>query len=548
MSLSLDSVEFRVGNFVVVDKVAAKIGPGEAIGIIGANGAGKTTLANIISGTIKPSAGRVVLDGRDLTKLTVPEIAQVGVARMFQGAHLAWNLSAAENVLGSLDSFSYSSMSSNLSRWRLSGATPASDHNGAIEILDRVGLIESQAVPARDLSFGQQRLLALARALAYPSKLLLLDEPFVGLKSIALQRILRILREEVDAGRMVLVIDHTLSAVQAIATRFWFMHKGKLEVFKSYHEMTESDIFVASYLGLTRSHALSEDQAQRGLPHSLGTTSDVRGPLLNPEPKGYLRGIGEDHLHARDNGSGEAVLSLRGVSGGYGSKVIVKKIDFDLFPSDVFCLLGLNGSGKSTLLRIIAGIAHHTGGNIHFEGAPIDRVAPQRRARQGLRLLPQEGRLFGSLSIEENIKLATMSWEVRGLLHSLPFAAYSGIQPKAFDGFNNDRRLSRKQIARTLSGGEQASVALSLLKSSHPKVLLLDEPTSGIDGIAKSLLADDLGRWRANKVAILLVEHDLDFVLAVGTRFGVLKEGLLLELPAESVTAEVLLSCLKQSS
>ncbi len=548
MKLSIDRVSFGIGDAIILDGVTGELESGESVGIIGPNGAGKTTLADLISGFSKPSAGKILLDGLDLTLLTPAEIGRVGVSRMFQGSHLAWNLTARENVQAVLDSRKDQSWRGAIFESQPSKNLGCSGQDMALNNLERVGLIGEQETPARDLSFGQQRLLALARSLAYPSKLLLLDEPFTGVKGAALARILGILGEEAAQGRMILVIDHALSAIQSTASRLWFMHKGKLEVFSNYKTMVGSDVFVQSYLGLR--NTVTDDSAsqieKRVIIKDVVLGKEVKRYGANDGPCGMSHEMGEvqsidANPHAKT--CSEIVLSLRDVSGGYGTKTIVRDINFDLFAGDVFCILGLNGSGKSTLLRIIAGIVAQFRGNISFDGLPIGNLHPDFRIRLGMRFLPQDHRIFRSLSIEENLILAVAPLEPQCTVPGLPLSAPGNSDLNAMCADFNTKELNVKRFAGTLSGGEQASVALAQLKYGSPKLLLLDEPTSGIDGITRSKLSTMIANWQGAGAAIIVVEHDILYSLSVASRVGILKDGMLKEVgPVNTLTPRELLS------
>jgi ABC-type branched-subunit amino acid transport system ATPase component len=551
MKLSIERVAFRIEDALILDGVTGELASGETVGIVGPNGAGKTTLANLISGFARPSAGKVLLDGLDLTQLTPAEIAHAGVSRMFQGPHLAWNLSAHDNVQAALDSRANPSWLRTVLESQSPRNVSSAGHDSALKLLERVGLVAERATPARDLSFGQQRLLALARSLAWPAKLLLLDEPFTGVKGAALERVLGILGEEAAQGRMILVIDHALSAIQSIAVRVWYMHKGKLTVFSDYGAMADSDLFVRSYLGL-RNSVTGDAGGQLGEPVL------IKGTMPRKEADGVetsgaaigmsnqFRGAHTTNQSPRVKVQSDAVLSLHRVSGGYGTKTVVHDINVDLFAGDVFCLLGLNGSGKSTLLRIVAGVASQFSGNIWFEGSQVDRLPADLRIRRGMRFLPQDHRIFRSLSIEENLALTVAPLEPGRTLRGFPLATPILSEPKTLCvGSHDTKGLSLKRLAGTLSGGEQALVALVQVQFGSPKLVMLDEPTSGIDGFARSQLSENIMHWRDSGATVIIVEHDIMYSLSVASRIAVLKDGTLEEVgPVDSLSVTKLLGAM----
>lgn len=552
MKLKIENLTYKVGDFLILDRVTAEMSKGDAVGLIGPNGAGKTTLANIISGFLSPSSGRLSLNDHELIGHSPAEIGNLGVSRMFQSQHLAWNLSALENVLVSLDAQSELSWGKTLFWFSHSEKIENTKREQAVEILGRVGLIAQAEVPARELSFGQQRLLALARCLAYPSKLLLLDEPFSGVKSAALKLILGLLKEELQQGRMLLIIDHSLSAIHSIANKIWFMERGRLATFPDFSSLMISKVFTHSYLGYTETR---EKMPTSGIAHNNSGSSFGKSKLniLTENDESLLINNASQMVAESPKAlSNSKVLALRFLSGGYGSRIVVKEVNLELSKGDVFCLIGLNGSGKSTLLRIIAGITQRFDGSISLEGEVINGLRTDERVRKGVRLLPQSHRLFRNLSVTENLLLSSIPvtadstfGRYLSLFVPVPPRVYSKViqhVQKEFIGFKD-------RMTGTFSGGEQAQVALRQLEYGSPRLMLLDEPTSGIDGITKSNLIDLIGLWKKRGLAVLVVEHDLDFVCSVATHIAVLKNGNLTRLPSvESLKPEMLLEALAEAT
>lgn len=548
MTLYLENVTYSIGDFVILDHVNAEIRQGDVVALIGANGAGKSTLADTISGFLRPSSGKISLNGWSLTGHSPAEIGSQRVSRLFQGQHLAWNMSALENVLGGLDSQSEVSWRKNVFRTYRSASVENEKRQRAADLLDRVGLGAKAEMPARDLSFGQQRLLALARSLAHRSELLLLDEPFMGLKSAALDLTLKLLREELESGRLLLIIDHSLSSVESIATKFWFMEKGRLTAFSSFASLLGSETFVRSYLGFTSAgeklRTAETKQSCSEVEESLSTANFQRDKGETGVSEVAPLAIANN---ARTSTIPSILLGVSSLSGGYGSRVIIRDLTLDLSKGDVFCLLGLNGSGKSTLLRIIAGIAKSFSGSISLDGEVIDHFRADERVHKGIRLLPQDHRLFRNLSVSENLILTALSEESASMATTgvplsfafTPSSTYSHVLRDLQSGMVGHH----SRLAGTLSGGEQSRVAVKQLGYGRSKVLLLDEPTAGIDGIRKSELITLVNSWKESGVAILITEHDVDFVLSVATRVAILSDGELDELSSiHSLTPERLLS------
>lgn len=528
MTLLIEKVRYRIGDFTILDGVSGAATAGEVIGIVGPNGAGKSTLANVVCGILRPTSGRVVLDGKDLSSLDPPGIARLGISRLFQGQHLAWNLSVEDNLLAAAESLSQPSWRSDVAR--LFGLAPSDTvfRNRIASLMERLGLFGMRRVPARDLSFGQQRLLALGRALLVEPKVLVLDEPFTGLKDETAESVLQILKDE-QARRVVLVIDHVLGFVRSVASRIWYLNRGRLTEFSNFSELERSPLFATTYLGRTSYASLESTPHDR-----LGTPPDP-DVLESGLDAGAAEGLAP--LGARRRNA--PLLSVSRLSAGYGTARILEEISFDLGPGEVLCIVGRNGSGKSTLLRAILGAVPECSGLVQMDAMPLEGLAPDVRVRLGLRLLPQDRRVFRSLSVEDNIVLACT-----GL--STAAASGRGLPLKRFESAGGDRgtcavpsqppiSLPAKRLAGLLSGGEQTQLALHLLSCGRPRVVLMDEPTAGLDGAGRAALVRFIHDGRRRGIGFLVVEHDLEFLISLATDIAVLRDGQLnrLDMPVQ---------------
>jgi len=525
MRLEVRELTVELGGCRILSEVGGSAEAGDVVGLVGPNGAGKSTLANVICGLLRPARGLVLFNDVDLTRLDPHRIGQLGVSRLFQGQHLAWNLTVEENLLAAAEAVRGVSWGREIGRL-LGFVRPdptLSDRVGAL--LERTGLSAARCMPARDLSFGQQRLLALACALIREPHVLVLDEPFTGLKSDVLERVAGILREQAG-GKILLVIEHSLGPLRSIASRFWYLNRGHLTVYEDFAQMESSALFVRSYLGLTSQRASSSLQPQidsRFIASTQTSRQLFKGAHDVPTP-------GNATLGGPVRG-GEPLLSVRDLSAGYGRNMIIHKVSFDLWPGEVLCIIGRNGCGKSTLLRAIMGAVPNATGSVFLEGTVLDRLSPDVRVRRGLRLLPQDARVFRTLSVTDNLLLSQASLSTprlsrAGLPLRRPHLAMPTIAAgDAAPGCSNFALIPSNRPAGLLSGGEQARLALSEVQRGSPKVIMLDEPTAGVDGIARQELSQFLREASAAGSAFLIVEHDLDFVLALATKVAKLHDG-----------------------
>lgn len=507
MSLQIKHISYRINGCLILDDVTATARRGDIIGLIGPNGAGKSTLANVLDAFIVPSSGTARLEERSLIGVSPQQVSRLGVARMFQGQHLPWNSTSCQCLVSVLTSDQewHTQQTGNGDAAKVA---PRDSSAQAEAILARFGLAESSSIPARDLSFGQQRLLALAMACARSSRLLILDEPFAGLKTTALERVLDVLREEAQ-GKVVVVIDHTLSAIRAVASGIWFMHRGRLTAFRDYPEMAASDVFRSNYLG-------------------------ARGSDNQPLAQTRSGTLATSH-HQRAVARSDSALVLKNVSAGYGNKVVIRQVDLEVLLGDVVCVIGLNGSGKSTLLRAILGLARLFEGHVQVFGERVDGNPCDTRVRKGMRVLVQDHRLFRKLTLPDNLLLSAAPVEPRNSrLGWLPLKASEAVLSSVAA---KQRMLEltvpnfAARAAGTYSGGEQARVALEQIDFGNPRLILLDEPTSGIDGLAIHSLFAAIQGWQHRTLPIIIVEHNLDFVASVATKVLLLSDGTLTELP-----------------
>jgi branched-chain amino acid transport system ATP-binding protein len=512
MSLQIEHISYRINGCLILDNVTATADVGEIVGLIGPNGAGKSTLANVLTGFLAPTSGEIHLDGRRITGLTAQQVAGRGVARTFQDPHLPWNLTVLETVLAVLSSNPLSPEEHGPSSWTRSD-TSTEAHSRCSAILERLGLAEPAHAPVRDLSFGQQRLVALAMAIARPSHLLVLDEPFVGLKSSALQRVLACLREEART-KTIIMIDHTLSALRAVASRLWFMHRGRLKNFGDYSAMATSPLFEHGYLGLGQPERRSDREGQTQRAPETTRILSAAEPSVDPRL--------------------EPILSLRGMSAGYGNKLILSEVDLRAFAGEALCIVGLNGSGKSTLLRSIVGLANVFSGEILLKGNNIVGLLCDEVVQRGVRLFVQDHRLFRTLTLRDNlILMAAGLCRCGATLFRFPMIGRSKLSVVIDDV---QQKLAESGLvfsnrpAATYSGGEQAKVAMAQLNLGSPDILLLDEPTSGVDAVSRSSLLTFVRQAQGMGRCLLIVEHDLDFVASVASRVVIIRSGVLIPL------------------
>jgi ABC-type branched-subunit amino acid transport system ATPase component/ABC-type branched-subunit amino acid transport system permease subunit len=439
--------------------------------LIGPNGAGKTTAFNVISGMFAPDAGRIELAGRNISGLDADEITAAGVGRSFQITNLFPALTVAENVRLAVQARD----PKHFAFW-VSAAGLEQVNRETAAILKTMGLAGVERAEAGALSYGGQRLLDMALALATKPRLLLLDEPLAGLAAAERQRVAGLVKQ-ISADIPVLLVEHDIDRVFQIADAVTVMNDGQVLVDGGVEDARSSKRVQEVYIG-SGSHALA----------------------------------GRHRPSAAAPGT---LLALGKVDTFYGKSHILRQVGFEVHEREIVALLGRNGAGKSTLLKTVTGIAPPRQGSVKLGGEELAGQPSSVIARRGISYVPQGRGLFAGMSVAENMEL--------GRLKRRGGAGVHWDDEKIFAFFPRIKERWR-QPADYLSGGEQQMVAVARALSGDTKVLLLDEPFEGLAPAIVEELFEAFDKLRA-EIAIVIVDHHLDLALALSDRTVALERG-----------------------
>ena len=468
----------RFGVVQALEDVSLALLPGEVHGLVGENGAGKSTLTKIIGGVQRPDSGTLLIDGLEVSLSSPAHALRLGIVVIYQELSMVPELSVAANMFLGHEPRSFGM----LDRKRMRRRTA--------ELLERVGARFSPNRLAGELSVADQQLAEIARALNRESRLIIMDEPTAALPAEAHQHLFKVIRDLAAAGTTILYISHELDDVDDQCDRITIMKDGRW-------------VSTTPRLELTRQEVI-----RRMVGRELGEMFPPRRSLAA--------------MHSAPPALEVENLSLAGH---------FHDVSFDVRSGEIVGLAGLVGSGRSSLARAIFGSPPGYGGpasvhgTIRLKGRDVRIKGVRHAIRSGIAYIPEERKTDGivlDLSIEQNIALPQLSELSRwGLLGSHYGAGKSQAQFASLA----IRAPSLTTEAGKLSGGNQQKVVLAKWLSRGCEVLLLDEPTRGIDVGAKVEIYRLLRELTAQGLGILLISSDMPEVLGLSDRILVMRRG-----------------------
>ncbi len=476
--VQLRGVTVAFPGVIALDAVDFRLFPGEVHSLMGENGAGKSTLIKALTGVQPIDGGRIEVDGRAVSFANAAEAQSAGISTVYQELNLLPNLSVAENVLLGREP-----------RRRWSGIDWRSARARTAELLDSMHLDIDPSTLLADHSPAVQQLIAIARAIAVQPKVLVLDEPTSSLDNDEVSELFRIIAGLKESGVAILFISHFLEQVYEISDRLTVLRDGRLVGEYLTPELLRIDL-VQKMLG-------KDITVLDGI-HEQIEASTIEDELQGETP--LVTAIG---------------LSRRGA---------IEPIDLSVYQGEIVGVAGLLGSGRTELARLLGGADRPDAGALLVDGEPQrfsgPRAALKRRIAYASENRRTEG-IIGELTVRENIVLALQA-DV-GWLRRIPQAqqnelALSYIQAMGITPADPDALMS------TLSGGNQQKVLLARWLAIAPRLLILDEPTRGIDIGAKAEIQKLVTDLAANGLSVVFISAELEEVVRISNRVAVLRE------------------------
>ncbi|MFI7126984.1 sugar ABC transporter ATP-binding protein [Nonomuraea sp. NPDC050153] len=480
--LSLSQVSKAFGAVRAVREVSLALFPGEVHALAGENGAGKSTIVKILSGVHRPDSGRILLDGEPVEFGGPADAQRAGVAVIYQEPTLFPDLSVMENIFMGRQP-----------RGRL-GIDRRAMRAGAAELFDRLGVHLDPDQPARGLSIADQQLVEIAKALSRQARVLVMDEPTAALSGTEVARLFGVARTLRSQGCALLFISHRLEEIFELCRRVTTLRDGAYVAEDLIADITPDDL----------------------VRRMVGRELEALFPKQETE-------------------AGEVALKVRRLT----REGVFTDVSFEVRRGEIVALAGLVGAGRSEVARAVFGIDRWDAGSVEVVGRRLRPASPTAAMAAGLALVPEDRRQQGlvmDLSIERNIGLAGLADVRRG-----PLISRMAERERARDWAVRLRlKFARLTDAvNVLSGGNQQKVVLAKWLARQPSVLIVDEPTRGIDVATKAEVHRLLSELAGSGVAVLMISSELPEVLGMADRVLVMHEGrLAAEIPRADATEE----------
>lgn len=465
--LSVDHLYKTYPGVIALNDVSFTLLRGEIHALMGENGAGKSTLIKVIAGSTNPDTGTFTIDGEKFTHISPHRSKELGVEVIYQELNLLPDLSIAENIY--------------MGRYLGNGFLidmPAMIRETK-HLFDELEIEIDPQKKVKDLSMAQMQFVEIAKAVCHEAKILVMDEPTAPLTSQDVRKLFSLIRRLKEKGVTIIYISHRIPEVYELSDRISIMRDGQMVVTKETKEMSEAELI-----------------------------KTMVGRELN------------ETYPPRNHNYGKVILEVRNLAGSG-----VHGINFQLHKGEILGVAGLIGSGRTETARMIFGADKRESGEILLDGKPVEIKSPLDAVKHGIVLLPEDRKLQGvllNLSIRENIALPVEKSISRWMIVN---EKRENEIVRQYTDRLKIKTPSLDQLVRNLSGGNQQKVVMSKWLASQPRILIIDEPTRGIDVGAKYEIYQIMNQLTEQGISIIMISSEMEELLGMADRIIVLHEG-----------------------
>ena len=466
--LEMKGITKQFPGVLALNKVDLSVYPGRVLALVGENGAGKSTLMKVLSGVHKRDAGEILLEGKSVEIANPLASRQLGISIIYQELSVLNNMDIAENIFVGRE------------RKKNGFVDKKAQHAEAKALLARVGLTIDTHTKTSRLSTAQKQMVEVAKALSFNSRLIIMDEPTSSLTEAETAKLMDIIRKLRDEGVAIVFISHRMNEIFEISDEIAVMRDGEMVQHMITSEVNEQQV-IAAMVG-----------------------RDVHDLFVKEEAP-----------------IGDVALEVKNLS----TKSFLKDVSFNVRAGEIVGFAGLVGAGRSEVMRAVFGIDPRESGEIFVHGQKVDIRSTVDALKAGLGFVPEDRKEQG-LILKQTIRVNTS------------LAALSSVAKNWFidkkretaltDEFVSKLRVktpSNEQKIMNLSGGNQQKVVIAKWMATHPKVLILDEPTRGIDVGAKKEIHALMSELAKQGVAIIMISSELPEVLGMSDRIYVMHDG-----------------------
>ncbi len=466
----MKNITKRFPGVLALDDVSIDLKKGEVLALVGENGAGKSTLMKVLSGAYKPDGGEIILNGQKVDHNFTPGRAiKMGIATIYQEFNYLPDLSVAENIfLGELP------------RNKFGLVSYAKLKRDAKKIMDEVGLKGSPNSDAKYLSVAKKQLLEIAKAISKDVKVIIMDEPTAPLNSEETEILFSLIKKLVSEGKSVIYISHRIEEVFKVAQRVVILRDGK------------------------KVSVLDTDKTDKNEIVRLMVGREIKD--MFPISKGKM---------------GQTILEVEGISNDF-----IRDVSFSVKSGEILGLFGLMGSGRTKIVEAMFGKEKINSGSVKINGKPVKITSPRKAIKSGLAYVPADRKHDGLIlmhSVTQNISLASLDfYKFLGL--------FLNMREEQKDVNNWIRKINIKApsvntVVESLSGGNQQKVVIAKWMNTKPSVLIMNEPTRGIDVGAKVEVYKLMESFRENGLGIIMISSELLEIMAIADRIITIHNG-----------------------